>query len=338
MKPQQIGVDLGDFGKRAILWGAGLSKNWGGFLADEFWGHLLSRPGIDAYRRLRELLLSEPSFERAIERVMDGAFRDEERHALWSGVKDVFEHQDERLLECLRKSGGPPVNTNRFVTFLDSFKPDRSTNSSGYLFTLNQDVLLEAMDSRNPLQAIPWCPGVTTSEGAFSSHFRHPGLTDAERTIHPVPGAVPQKGWPPLVGRLNYIKLHGSSTWRTEAGTPELVIGGDKTSLIGRSPLLSWYRDIFRAVCFDGSVRMVIVGYGFRDPHINHILAQGIVSHGLCLYVVGHESNSTFRKDVDHRLLSGLRGYTTTPLAEIIGDSPTDTVAMRSIKEFLQDL
>ena len=37
------------------------------------------------------------------------------------------------------------------------------------------------------------------------------------------------------------------------------------------------------------------------------------------------------------RLLPGLRGYTTTPLAEIIGNGTTDTMAMRSIKEFLQD-
>lgn len=64
---------------------------------------------------------------------------------------------------------------------------------------------------------------------------------------------------------------------------------------------------------------------------------QGIVSYGLRLYVVGRESNSTFRKDVGHRILSGLHGYTTTPIAEIIGNGSTDTVAMKGIKEFLQD-
>jgi hypothetical protein len=37
----RVNMDLGDFGKKTILWGAGLSKNWGRFLADEFWGHLL---------------------------------------------------------------------------------------------------------------------------------------------------------------------------------------------------------------------------------------------------------------------------------------------------------
>ena len=105
--------------------------------------------------------------------------------------------------------------------------------------------------------------------------------------------------------------------------------------MIDRSPLLTGTA-IFRAVCFDGSVRMVIVGYGFRDQHSDQILAQGIVSYGLCLYVVGRESNNTFRNDIDQRLLPGLRGYTTTPLAEIIGNSPTDTVAMKP-KEFLQD-
>ena len=229
MKPQQPDVDLGDFGKRAILWGAGLSKNWGGFVADEFWGHLLGRPGIAAHPRLRELVLSESSFERALERVSDGVFTDNERRALWLGVKEVFEHQDERLRECLRNNPNPPVNEGRFLKFLDVFKPDLSRDTSGYLFTLNQDILLEAMGSRDPLQPSRGAQGVRTSQGAFSLRFGTPSLLDTEREIPPVPEAIPDGGWPPLAGWLNYIKLHGSSDWRTAAGTPEFVIGGDKS-------------------------------------------------------------------------------------------------------------
>jgi hypothetical protein len=80
----------------------------------------------------------------------------------------------------------------------------------------------------------------------------------------------------------------------------------------------------------------LIVGYGFRDEHINDVLAEGVASHHLALYVVGHESNSSFREHLDPRLLPGVRGYTTTPLSEIVGGGTTDTVAMRSIKEFLR--
>lgn len=329
-------VEIGDFGKRTILWGAGLSKNWGGFVADEFWGHILGRPGIDAFPRLRALVLSESSFERALEHVTGNDFTDEERRALWLSVQEVFAYQDECLLESLRSPGRRPVDEGRFLKFLDVFKRDRSSSTSGYLFTLNQDVLLEAMGTRDPLQAIPWCPAVPSCQRAFTLQFRHPGLTEAENAILPVPGSVPVAGWPRLVGRLNYVKLHGSSTWRTQSGSSELVIGGDKTTLIDRSPLLSWYRDIFRGVCFDGAVRMVVIGYGFRDQHINDILAEGIAKHGLCIYVVGRGSSSSFQSTIDQRLLPGLRGYATTSLSEIIGNGTRDTMPMRAIKEFLQ--
>ena len=329
-------MDLGDFGKKTILWGAGLSKNWGGFLADEFWGHLLGRPAIDKFPRLRGVLLSESSFERALDHVATGDFTGEEKLALWESVREVFAVQDDRLLETVRDPSSPRVNVARFLKFLDRFKPDRSRSTSGYLFKLNQDVLFEAMSSRDPLQAIPVCPGVRSCEGAFTSRFRHPGLTEAQKEIHPVPAREPSEGWPPLPGQLNYVKLHGSALWKTAAGNHELVIGGDKTALIDGSPLLSWYRDIFRAVCLDGCVRILIVGYGFRDEHINDVLDEGVASHHLALYVVGHESNRSFRELLDQRLLTGVRGYTSTSLPEIVGDGTTDTVAMRSIKEFLR--
>ena len=329
-------MNLGDFGKKTILWGAGLSKNWGGFLADEFWGHLLGRPGIDKFPRLREVLLSEPSFERAIDRVARGEFADEERRSLWVSVQEVFAAQDDRLLEKVRAPSSRTVDESRFLKFLDTFKPDRSRSTSGYLFTLNQDILFESMGSRDPLQTIPACPAVPTSQRAFSLQFRHPLLLDTDKEIRPVPGSEPVGGWPALPGKLNYIKLHGSALWKTATGNGELVIGGDKTDLIDQSPLLSWYRDIFRAVCHDGAVRMLIVGYGFHDEHINNLLAEGVADHHLALYVVGHDSNSSFRESLDPRLLSGLRGYTNTPLREIVGNDTTDTVAMRSIKEFLR--
>lgn len=332
----KVSVELGDFGNKTILWGAGLSKNWGGFLADEFWGHLLGRPEPDQFPRLREVLLSESSFERVLDRVARGDFTDEERRSLWLSVQEVFAVQDSRLLETVRGSSAPPVNEARFLKFLDAFKPDRSRATSGYLFTLNQDVLFEAMGSRDPLQTIPACPAVFPSERAFSLDFRSPLLLDTDKEIRTVPGSEPVRGWPALRGGLHYVKLHGSSTWRTAAGNTELVIGGDKTALIDRSPLLSWYRDIFRAVCHYGCVRMLIIGYGFRDEHINDILAEGVASRHLNLYVVGNESNSSFREHLDPRLLSGLRGYTTTPLSEIVGAGTTDTVAMRSIEEFLR--
>jgi hypothetical protein len=327
-------VNLGNFGKQAILWGAGLSKVWGGFLAEEFWGYLQGRTALDSFPRLRDLLATESSFETALDLVTTGAFSDEERRALWNAVMEVFAILDEHLAAS-RQPPRPPVDEGRFLRFLAAFKPDRSPASSGYLFTLNQDVLLEGMGSHLPGDAEPRCPAVFPSQGAFSFRFRGPFLLDGERQVRPVPGHEPPEGWPSLTGGLHYIKLHGSAAWKTATGNYEFVIGGGKSRLIDRSPLLSWYREIFRAVTSDGDVRMLIVGYGFRDEHINDVLAEGIAAHGLTLYVVG-SGTSGFRSHLDARLLPGLRGYVGTPLTNIIGDGPPDTPAMVQIRRFLR--
>jgi len=218
---------------------------------------------------------------------------------------------------------------------LARFKPDRSHQSSGYLFTLNQDVLLEGMGTYTPGDPQPRTPAVLPAEGAFSFNFRSPLLSEADRQRRPVPDSAPPGGWPSLKGGLHYIKLHGSASWKTAAGRHDFVIGGGKTGLIDRSPLLSWYRDIFRAVCLDGGVRLLVIGYGFRDDHINEILIQGVTFHRLTLYVLGHGSNAEFRKRIDPRLLPGLRGYVNTPVADILGDGSGDTPGMSEIRQFL---
>jgi hypothetical protein len=41
-------------------------------------------------------------------------------------------------------------------------------------------------------------------------------------------------------------------------------------------PLLSCYSDIFKAVLYAGDVRLMIVGYGFGDKHINAVIAEAV--------------------------------------------------------------
>ena len=68
-----------------------------------------------------------------------------------------------------------------------------------------------------------------------------------------------------LRGGFNVIKLHGSFNWRTADGRNAMIIGAGKGDKIARSPLLSWYFDIFRQVLSAGDVRLLIVGYGLGD-------------------------------------------------------------------------
>lgn len=46
-------------------------------------------------------------------------------------------------------------------------------------------------------------------------------------------------------------------------------MGGAKTALIGRFPLLKWYQDEFRKALMQPGARLMVMGYSFSDDHIN---------------------------------------------------------------------
>ena len=81
------------------------------------------------------------------------------------------------------------------------------------------------------------------------------------------------------------IKLHGSFNWLTADGNKTLVVGTEKTGQIAESPLLAWYRDLFRRVLSAGGVRLMIAGYGFGDVHINAMIADAADNHGLKIFI-----------------------------------------------------
>jgi hypothetical protein len=59
----------------------------------------------------------------------------------------------------------------------------------------------------------------------------------------------------------------------------------NKGTQIDGVALLDWYRSEFRARLSQPDARLMIIGYGFRDPHINEILWSSTRS-GLKLFIV----------------------------------------------------
>lgn len=88
------------------------------------------------------------------------------------------------------------------------------------------------------------------------------------------------------LNRLYYVKLHGSFNWRLVDKPRLVVIGRDKEAIIGRDPLLSWYFEIFQECLNSGKARLLIIGYGFGDPHINKALALAIQDSNLSIYIL----------------------------------------------------
>jgi hypothetical protein len=305
-------MDLGSFGARALLTGAGLSKNWGGYLAGEIWGCLLSYPPIANDPALRALLLRKTNFEDAL-----ADLKRERRDVapFLAALRNVFEAHDRLLTSAdMRRP-----STFKFLKFLKRFKG----TGTGYLFTLNQDLLLEGLPHDDIHHERPHRPGIPYAQGAFTGRYRSPLLLDSEAQPPTVPAVVPAAGFP-LAGYLNYIKLHGSVDWPGEGG---MVVGGGKPELIATHPLLSWYRDVFRQVCACAGLRLMVIGYSFNDAHINEIIAKGVKDNGLRFYVVNPEDPASLKARIaPASLWDGLMGYSSRLLADLFtGNDMQDT-------------
>jgi hypothetical protein len=253
-----------------LLTGAGFSRNWGGWLAHEAFEYLLGCAEVTPFIReqlwkskglklgfedtLRELrdrhaqnqnagLLQEL---RAFEAMLEGMF-----HTMKTGFMNTeFEPGQEAA-----RIGPQPTPVRDFLCRFDA------------IFTLNQDTLLEQKYSQSNLQ-----------QGSSGKWFelQSPGLTDllvnGQRFASPgvfFPASPP---FTLLQNRQPYYKLHGSSNWRTSDNSALLILGAEKSTDISRIPLLTWYQTEFARLSQQSPVRIMVIGYGFGDPHINDLL------------------------------------------------------------------
>ena len=253
--------------RRMILTGAGFSKNWNGFLAREVWERLLGHTSVRSTPELRRPLLNHiADFETALQEVRQ--LSNELAQKLEAALLDVFMEQD----ELHRGDTGEYSNSFNPTTFDSFFERFRSPDGTGLLFTLNQDLFLERR-FRGRLVA-PGVGPVSIDAGAdplLPSHWQ----------------TVPEGATATLAtGELNYLKLHGSFNWQTAAGGQLLVAGGDKVNQLGSSfPLLRQYLDRFRTACTEHGAWLLVVGYRFRDEHINSAIADGVQA-GLRVVIV----------------------------------------------------
>ena len=95
-----------------------------------------------------------------------------------------------------------------------------------------------------------------------------------------------------------YVKLHGSYGWLSQDGTDAMVIGHGKKGRIEKEPLLSWYLSLFKEVLHAGDRKLVVIGYGFGDDHINEIITGAIKEKGLQLYIICPMEPEQFRNQL----------------------------------------
>jgi len=211
------------------------------------------------------------------------------------------------------------------------------------IFTLNQDLLLEhhyidqydisLTDGRrwNGMQ-LPGMTRIASQEPLYArSWARATWVSDAEYRSD-------RRAQP-------YFKLHGSANWRSADGGPLLVMGGQKTREIGLHVVLSRYAEEFDNYLCRDDTRLMVIGYGFRDTHINEAIIRAASARGLKVFLISPQGSElarimnetdqpglTRRHDVLEDLFKrSLVGASRRPLRAIFGG---DTVEFNKVGRF----
>ena len=268
-----------------LLVGAGFSRNWGGWLASEVFNALLAFPDIQGDQYLRNLLWSNQhtgGFENALADVQraylqDAAAPGHDLQVLQHAVLYVFQGMSNAYLEIRGIEFQQHIN-RMLRTFLVRFDA---------IFTLNQDVLLDHHYLNANL-------GLTAPQ-RWPNGGQLPGMRRIPNQQHAFPApSWGRDAWVPLQPAeflirplaQPFFKLHGSTNWRDTQGGQMLVIGGDKSQAIQSHQVLTWYFERFEDYLNRPNTKLMVIGYGFRDPHINRPIIDAISNSGLRFFVI----------------------------------------------------
>ncbi|WP_291982559.1 SIR2 family protein [Candidatus Accumulibacter sp. ACC005] len=275
-----------------LLLGAGFSRNWGGWLATEAFEYLLGCPEVTSNPRLGELLWRhqpQGGFEAALAE-LQGEYSRNPRSCeaalmgLQAAVSGMFADMNGAFMESTQQTFQNCVE-HTVGTFLTRFDA---------IFTLNQDVLLEHFYGNDNITLTgkkQWAgaqlPGMQRVPAQEPMHHD----SWARSTWNP----LPQEAFKVDPGCQPIFKLHGSSNWARADGSRLLIMGGQKAREIGQTPILNWYADEFEKSLSAQPSRLMVIGYGFRDDHINAVIGRAS-EQGLKLFVICPEGADVARR------------------------------------------
>jgi len=272
-----------------LLTGAGFSRNWGGWLADEAFEYLIGSPEIspEIKDQVRNTLwwckYMGYGYEGALAQLQQAytlSKNDLTRKPLedlQAGIVGMFNEMN-RAFEGIQFEA---QNNMKYLigAFIARFDA---------IFTLNHDLLLESHYLNDPgfwlSQRRRWnqghIPGIkpfnTTSQGEDPTPtLARMQIPDDPANFREQPGAQP------------YYKLHGSTNWIGGGDVqPRLIImGGNKAVEINQYPLLTWYHKQFDEY-LARSTRLMVIGYSFGDTHINRAILKAAAKGTLRLFII----------------------------------------------------
>jgi hypothetical protein len=282
-----------------LLTGAGFTKGFGGYLGSEMWAAILNQPEVQKDHDLRQVMVEQPhlNFEVVYHDVQSSKkYNPEQKSALTQAVGRSYRQMD----EILRTSpANNPVAACRGL--VRRFSGSRHKRTLGFVFTLNQDLLVERFYVNEDVEKMMAIPALHRPEWFRCDVGPFFGENDGGELKLPDELVVNQEEerlWTKFTSQLMYVKLHGSFGWRSQDGSDVMVIGHEKLGAIRKEPLLKWYLALFEDVLNRGQRKLLAVGYSFRDEHVNDIIVKAIRNSKLQLYILSPKQPIDFRSEL----------------------------------------
>lgn len=336
-----------NFKKNILLTGAGFTANFGGPLAREMWSKILNNPKIESLPEIKKILLSNFDFEEAYSEVSrSGRYTDTDKEIFQQVMIEAYSDMDETLKSYVH--GG----FNQYGCYwgsVSSFLALFNGNSGevGAHFTLNQDILLE----RSRSGPVPLGITATKYREYWDALFAGQIATNQRITLYTQPELDDYKSKLNPHDAFHYIKLHGSHGWLSSTGKAQMIIGKNKVEDIQREPILSWYFELFKEALNKKDTKLFVIGYSFRDQHVNDCIISAIENFGLKLYVISPEDPERLRDRLEGKIPNGsysvddhnmkiwnaIHGYFPYKLADIFPKDQTVTQVSKDLKKLLQN-
>jgi len=276
-----------------LLTGAGFTRNWGGWLANEAFEYVLGRPEVSDQLRAR-LWAGKTAKHQGFEETLADIQQEQARGTagaadMLSGFMAALVAMFNEMNQGLYAAQFEPQQSValQLATFLAKFD---------FIFTLNQDLFLEwhyfndNIGLQTPRKFSGWTlPG--TKRLHPPSQVFDPRQRNVEMLMPDLDNLTVAPGCQP------YFKLHGSSNWMTgTSGDRLLVLGGGKSIAINRDPLLSWYQSQFASALSRPDAKLMVIGYSFADQHINAAITAAADQGGLKIFIVDPEGADVLDK------------------------------------------
>ncbi len=317
--------------KTILLTGAGFTKTFGGFLAKEMFSAIQGQDEIRRDQDLRELMLSgDLNYETIYDELVKSfGLKHEQTVAFTNALQKAYQKMHEII--CWENTDHRAWCAGACQHFIRRFCLAHDPKKRTFFFTLNQDLFVERFYSNDPVEISIRIPPLSMGKWFNFQLGRELKKDDiAKLPDQAEVDRYKEKFWSKGTGQFMYIKLHGSYGWRSQDGSDVIVTGHSKTEILNREPLLTWYLCLFKKALNYPERKLVVIGYGFGDKHINDTIADAMRDKGLRLHVVSPMEQLQFKNMLDpnhsmgeigkprgKELWKGLSGYTPYKVTEL---------------------